>query len=80
MKLSTLKEIEKALNDSVDNERKLLEKAREHYNRVLDLKDSGSQKYEEKSEVFWYESKKKHLNRVCELEQALEDFLNHDWK
>lgn len=80
MKLSTLKEIERALNNSVENERKLLEKARERYNRAIDLKDSGSEQYEEKSEEVWCECKNRHLNRVRELEQALDDFLNHNWE
>lgn len=80
MTLSTLKEIEKALVASKTEEEKLYNKAKEHYDRVLDLKESDSEEYEENSENFWYESKKRHGNRVYELTEALEDFLNHDWK
>ena len=79
MKFATLKAIEELLQNDVKNKKKAVEMVTTKLNGLYQDEANEAECFDPENLKFWQESKKRNVSNLVKAEEALEDFLNHDW-
>lgn len=80
MKISTLKIIEKLLMENVSKRQKACDIVSEKLERLKDERERNTEDFDEENFQYWKDTKKKHFQMLLEAENAVEDFMNHEWR
>lgn len=80
MKFTTLKAIEKLLQEDLIVKEHELEQARKMVRDLKQDEDEEKDGFNPDNLKYWEDSRKRNFDRVTAAKDALNDFLEHDWR
>ena len=72
--------IEELLMENVTKRQKACDIVSEKLERLKDERERNPEDFDEENFQYWEDTKKKHIKKLTEAENAVEDFIYHEWR